>query len=201
MTQHAEYPTTNIEDRLSDEQREKIRAIDTLGVGAYSRAMCVLVALEIKPATEVDVFEWNTELSQVQSILEGAGLKVVQRENDASSAKLARLVVSKDQQVIDEMLLLSPTSDHRRYGELMGFTKSMIDAFERKIERLPDEEIPKEIATQIFEPKLSREHIAEEMQLLRQWEQAVKKYAPTAYQELQGKESRRSTLRHRGKEK
>lgn len=61
MRDDKEQLTTDIEERLNDEQREKIRTIDSLDIGAYPRAMCVLVALEMKPATEIEIYEGNTD--------------------------------------------------------------------------------------------------------------------------------------------
>lgn len=168
---------------MTDEQREKIRAIDSLSIGAYPRAMCVLVALEIKPATEIDIFPWNDPPEKVRAILEATGLKIAEKSVDTKK-KSVRLIIAKDEKVLQEMKELSPIRDHRRYGELMGFSATMIDAFERKQGRLPDKERPQESAAQIFEVKLSKDGLADEMEVLRRWEQGVKRYAPETYKEL-----------------
>lgn len=172
-----------IEDRLTDEQREKICAIDGLSIGAYPRAMCTLVALEMKPATEVDIFSWNDPPEKVRAVLEAAGLKVAEKLVDTKKNNV-RLIIAQDEAVLIEMKGLSAEHDHRRYGELMGFSATMIDAFERKQGRLPDKERPQESAAQIFEVKLSKDGLADEMEVLRRWEQGIKRYAPETYKEL-----------------
>lgn len=148
-----------IEERLTDEQREKIRAIDGLSVGACPRMMCTLVALEMKPATEIDIFPWNDPLEKVTAVLEAAGLKAAEKSVGAQEDRL-RLIVAKDQAVLTEMKGLSAESGHRRYGELMGFSTTMIDAFEGKRERLLDKERPQEPAAQIFTMQLSKDGLA-----------------------------------------
>lgn len=120
-------------------------------------------------------------------MLEAVGLKVIQK-GKAELPMLAQFVVAKDEKTLDEMMSLDPAGDHRRYGELMGYSDSMIDAFERKTERLPEKDRPKESAAQVFQVRLSRDHLEEEMDVLRKWEQGVKKYAPESYRSLLGEE-------------
>ena len=188
MQEPSESAALKIEEKLTDEQREKIGAIDNLEMGAYPKAMCVLVALEMKPATEISLALWNSSPEEVKRVLEAAGLKVFQKPLAPNENLTAALIVAKEEAIIEEMKTLSAEKDHRRYGELMGFTNSMIDAFEIKSQRLPNEERPREPAAKIFWVVLSRDHLQDEMKLLRQWAAGLKKYAPKAYQELLGSE-------------
>ena len=160
--------------------------LDALKLGAYPKAMSVLVALELKPATEVAVAAHNDEPEAVRRALEKAGLKVMERTSDSRFQGATRFIVAKTDEIIAEIATLDPTKeeDARRYGELMGFLPSMIDAYARKIERLPDDEWPEDV--RIFEPVLSRGNAEEEVTYLRKWKTALEHYAPKTYEQLIG---------------
>ena len=60
-----------------------------------------------------------------QNVLKAAGLKVFERPLDSEQEGVTSLIVAKDEAVLKEMKGLSGAKNHRRYGELMGFTLTM----------------------------------------------------------------------------
>ena len=145
--------------------------------------MCILVALGLKPATGITLTENDDSPQDVRKALESLGLKVEEKPSIIINA--VDLIISKDPKIIQEIKTLDiadKTEDQIRYGELMGYLPSMIDAYVHPKKRLPPDQWNEDI--QIFQLILSTDHQEEEAAYLRQWREKIERYAPHTYEEI-----------------
>ena len=92
--------------------------------------------------------------------------------------------MAHDQATLDRLLKAQADQDHQEYGELMGFPKTAIEAFQNRELRFKNaSDADRDV---IFGMTLSRDHWQEELALLRRWSQLVKRYAPNLYDVIHG---------------
>lgn len=179
-----------ISDKFSPEQREIIKSLP-------NAAQVLLVLEGLKPATEVFAVDDHEKIKQD---LENMGLCVV--EKDWKEGKLFN--VSKDLSVVKEIDIIAglvrggegkntPELD-RRYGELMGFPSTAIDAYISG-NTLPEEEekrLKEEMGfDNIFFPfKLSQEHYRDELVVLKQWYKTLLEDCPEIIDQVISEEDR-----------
>jgi len=146
-----------------------------------------LVIKGLKPATEVIIKE-KDQARIVKESLTQLGLQVVGQEWSGQYV----FGVSLDRNKAEEVLRILPgmaeqrgkihTELDRRYGELMGFPKSAIEAFmTREVIPLPVEDRILEsygLRNNIFNYRLSRDHFKEELSQTASWYRAILDQAP-----------------------
>jgi len=171
-----------VEDELS---ADVIGAIEQIKIGKGQLADVILVILDLKPAMELDIFNWNDDPKEVKQKMEEAGLiveekKIPERKKTKVSAVFA---VSRSSSAISRLLDAEANNDHAEYGRLMGYPETAIEAFLDQSKLLPDKEYP-DMDGIIFAFKLSKDHHDTEFAVLKKWSEAIKKYAPNLYLEL-----------------
>lgn len=176
-----------IQDR-EKAKHEKAELIEKLNIGLDQKAQIILVALGLKPGTNLSLYEKNDNEILVKDVLAKAGLKTASKEikKDGIPTKIIAIIsVARDQETLDQLLKLYPNKDHEAYGRLMGYPETAIKAHSNK-ELLLDINFPG-IQDNIFPMKFSKAHWQEEMEYLRVWNETIKNYAPATYKKLGGK--------------
>lgn len=172
-------------DIATGEQKEKIKELEVLNIGAAKRAELILVLLGVKKATDVAVYAWNDPPEKVRNTLAGSKLCITEvKRGGANKNLLAEYATALTQETADRLAITDPSSDHEEFGELMSYPQSAVDAFVDSTtlarERYPDME------GIIFKFSLSQDHWQEEVELMKYWSQLVKNYSPKTYAELVG---------------
>lgn len=108
---------------------------------------------------------------QMVEKLKEQGLFIGEHQFDRS--KFRSFFVAKKPELIDEVLSSvskHSVADHKRFGELMGFPKTAVDAFVNKDEMVPNEEEDEILGFEniFFTFRLSRAHMQEELEYLRE---------------------------------
>ena len=85
---------------------------------------------------------------------------------------------------MDKLIKLDPTKDHAEYGQLMGYPQTAIDAFVNG-KLLTDKDYP-DMRGIIFNIKFSQGHWPDELKILKEWSEAIRKYSPETYNSLKG---------------
>ncbi|MDO8667498.1 MAG: hypothetical protein Q7K35_00160 [bacterium] len=166
-------------------KQEKVKILEKLNIGSVGQAIIMLVALDLKPATELDLYNNNDNEEVVKDALTKVGLKFANKDVKGRKNVVARLAIARDRETLDRLLEVSGKKDHEAYGRLMGYPETAVQAFIAK-DLLTHEEQPPEMADNIFPMKLSKEHWREELENLRIWNEAIKKYAPDTYRQARG---------------
>lgn len=162
------------EDTLEEiNKKELIKHILSIDIGAEQQAQIIMVLLELKPATELYLYSWNSSPEKTEAELNKTGLLYVKKENKKQDNTTAEYAISKNEQIIKRLLdCESPTE----YGRLMGYPETAVQAFEaRNTYKGP---LPEDIEGSIFKMAFSKEHFEEEFETIRGWNAALKKYAP-----------------------
>lgn len=164
---------------LTEEQKEAIKNIKELDTGVYQKSELILVLLGEKPATDLEGFEEDSD--EVARMLEKYGLKAVKKNTEELDSSRSTLSVARDESLAKELAKTSPEKDHKKYGELMGYPDSAIEAFEDDKGqksgnelRLDREEYPeylKELAFPSF--VLSKENWDKEVKILQRWQNVL----------------------------
>ncbi len=163
----------------------KIEQIRTLPIGTATKAELVLVLLDQKPATNITFSKERISADEMESALRDIGLApVVRNETDDH----VEIIASQSSEISEELARLSPTTDHRRFGELMGFPESAIEAFSNPESRLSIEETAELLKDlPVFgQLALSKEHSTEEVERTRSWNLAILEHAPGLLDETYG---------------
>jgi hypothetical protein len=166
---------------------ENIRKLEALSIGPAQKAGIILVMLGMKPAAELDLKRRNDPKEKILSALDEIGLLYKEKEFGSQKNLTARIAVSYDEKILDELANCHADKDHVRFGQLMGYPESAIRAFMDKKESLDDKDYP-DMAGIIFGMKLSKANWREETACLRRWSEAIAQYAPGLYQELKGRD-------------
>ncbi|SRR6056297_141489 len=168
-------------------KQERIKKIEELDIGARPKAEMMLVLLGEKPAMELGVYSWNSDPEEIERALEDSGLSCARKETkEGENGPKSVLVVTREEDELEELLNLDPSQDHEEYGRLMGYPESAIKAFKDKKFQLEEENYPDEEGV-IFDFKLSRDNWREEWELLKRWSQIIKEYSPQTFEGLAGK--------------
>ena len=173
-------------DIATAEQKEKIKEIATLRIGAGIKAELILVLLGVKNATELTVNTWNDPPEKVEGVL--ADSKLIFKKitfNKENKNVLSSYTISLTQEKADKLAEVDGLEDHQAVGELYSFPQTAIDAFVNST-KLELEDYP-DMKGIIFLFALSKDHWQEEVELLKYWSQLIEKYAPELFVELGGK--------------
>lgn len=177
-------------DKNNPEQalREKIKHVVDLPFGVMNKAQIALILLDEKPALEFDLYNLSeAEIQDSIETLKNSGL-VAETAPSTSNPENKRIIVAKKVETIEELRNLSPDSeaDHKRYGQLMGFPDTAIEAFLDETKQIDYEEQRKllEGLPHLFGMRMSKEHAQEELATIIKWYKLILKYVPELFDEL-----------------
>jgi hypothetical protein len=186
----------NINQSIEEEsaKQEIVRTLEKLNLSLEQKAWLILVVLGMKPATELVIGEGNDSQDTIKEVLSRAGLAYANRDDEYINKKdiygkipiLAVISVARNRETLDELLKVSGKKDHGDYGRLMGYPETAVKAFVNK-ELLDKKDYPY-MSDNIFPLKLSKDHWREEVEHLKSWNEAIKKYAPETYRQARGKD-------------
>jgi len=185
MPKFEQFPQSTAEKEISQEQKENIKKIEQLEIGAIPRAEAILILLGLKPATEFETMECNENPEKVSDTLRQAGIKVNVREpnkQEKSEKVTAFFSIAQNEKDLKKLMTLDPSKNHIEYGKLMGYPKSAIEAF--KTEKALEFAKISKIEDLALKFKLSKSNWHEEIKILKQWDKTLKKYAPNLYKQL-----------------
>ena len=180
----------NISQSLEEERakKEKVKLLEKLNIGSAQKANIILVALGLKPATDLSLFKNNDSEAVVEEALTKAGLVFADKGiGGEKQNKVAKISIARDEETLNRLLALSPSKDHEEYGRLMGYPETAVEAFVNK--KLLDEPTERKLIAasgNIFPMKLSKDHWREEIEHLRTWNEAIKEYSLDTYEEAKG---------------
>lgn len=176
-------PNFNEENPL----KEKIEVIKSLEVDAGSKALMLLVLLDEKPVSVIDVKN-KVEVSRIIEKSESIGLfaAVTKELKEDEESWGFQLAVSKSKDLVVELQEIikkkTGTLDHKRYGELMGFPDTAIQAhIGVDTEGSMNVEEYREVAGKYFHLfgfRPSKKHSEEELKLLERWYSLIVENAP-----------------------
>jgi hypothetical protein len=168
---------------------ENVEKIEMLKLGSIAKAELVLISLGLKKSTELTLMKNNESREQVEKILAETGLVCRQKDEkkDLQKNAISTLAIARSEDVLDKLEGVEAYADHVEYGRLMSFPESAVKAFGNKELLLDDADYPsmKGIISGL-EFKLSKDNYRKEMELLHEWSDAIKKYAPDTYDRLTG---------------
>jgi hypothetical protein len=173
-----------------DEIRKKVLDIESIPTGVAPRAEAILVLFGEKPAAEMYLPD-KINAQKVIDILRNIGLFAeITREDDES----CYIGLSLSPELLEELINTRSNKDHRRYGELMGYPSTAIDAFlgENGTERLSPEEqdfLTKDLPDVLVKFVLSKKHHKDELGHLHRWFKLVAKEAPELIDQLYKKDT------------
>lgn len=190
-----ENPLDNIPQKSPEEiLREQIVAIESIPTGVQPRAEVVLVLLGEKPVTEMYLPD-RGNVTKVIEDLRSVGLYAEEIEDQirGSGDNAVDIGVAKSQELLDELKQTKSNKHHRRYGELMGYPSTAIDAFlgENGVDRLSDEEHEKLVENLphvLTHFAFSKQNTEEELAKLKRWFKLIAQNAPELIDQLYSKE-------------
>jgi hypothetical protein len=166
--------------------KEKIKEVIGLPFGVTEKAQILLILLDEKPAIEFTVKN-DSELFDAINSMDKIGLNVVTLPLNSDKG-FVRIAVSKEKEIAKELMNLSASSDsdHKRYGQLMGFPGTAIDAFGNEEKQLGDGEqnTLTDNFPHFFNFRMSKENSTAELEVLKRWNKLILKYAPELFDEL-----------------
>lgn len=178
--------TNSAELKKERELREHISGLEALHIGTDQLAYLVLVALGMKPATDLRVFKHNSPLEEVEKALTNADLQFARVEAKSSNDTVTTYAVAKDMATVMKLLATSSDidkGDPAAFGRLMGYPETAIKAFVDH-DALPtthNDQLPLDIQFSPFHMAFSKTHTNEEIETVRNWNRALKKYAPKLF--------------------
>ena len=177
-------PQEKIEENLIHQQ---IAVIESIPTGVARRAEVVLVYLGKKPACEMYIPK-KEDAPESMKKLESIGLHTAITKEDEKGVSVT-VGVAQSEEILEELKHTKANSEHRRYGELMGFPATAIDAFleEKGAEKLPfeDEQKMRENLPQVLDGfRFSKDHKDEELVVLKDWMKTITQHAPELIDDL-----------------
>lgn len=197
MSPKADKPSASSEKQMSiaelaEIHKEDIARIEKLDCHVQDRIQILLVLLELKPVVTfaLDVRE---SAENIAKVVRDAGLIVeIEKKGHYRS-----LIIARSPENINKIIELHAEQKrglsedyHQRYGRLVGYPQTAIDAFSGRIPALTEEESYHLDPDLIFSVVFSKDHWKEELEVMRKWSQAIKQYAPHVYAEEQEKRKR-----------
>jgi hypothetical protein len=184
-------------DQISNEEeiRQKISVIEKIPTGVTPRSEAVLVLLGEQPALEMYIPNKN-DAQKVVDDLRSLGLfaEISEKPRKYHDPRSADILLASSQEILDELKQTNSYEHHERYGQLMGYPQTAIDAFLGKggAERLSREEIdnllegfPKGIGMNFI---FSKKHAQEELLEAKRKIKILAQKAPELFYDLYKKE-------------
>jgi len=175
--------------------KQKISIIENIPTGVAPRGEAILVLLGEKPAVEMYIPN-KENASKIVEDLRSVGLfaEISEKPKEVGYENTAELLVASSQEILDELKMTHAHEHHERYGQLMGYPQTAIDAFIGKegARRLSREEQKKLLdimpdilgGTFVF----SEEHSEEELAVVKRRIKILAQKAPELFYDLYKKE-------------
>lgn len=155
-------------------------------IDTYRKILIILVLLGEKKASDL-TFPDSIDGARVKTILQNLrkiGLQADVIRTDTKRRNMA-IGVSQSKAIIEELKILNPDKDHRRFGELMGFPGSAVDAFtgengaekataEAQFAAIKDLPRPRDFPYFAF----SKNGMSLELEKVKRWVNLIREYAP-----------------------
>jgi hypothetical protein len=175
--------------------RQKISVIENIPTGVAPRGEVILVLLGEKPAVEMYIPNKDNALKAIED-LRSVGLFAELSEKDRKyhNPNSADILVAGSQEILDELKQTHSYEHHKRYGQLMGYPDTAVDAFigENGEERLSKEEQDKllDILPDILGGTFafSKSHKDEELAIVKRRIKLLAQKAPELFYDLYKKE-------------
>ena len=185
-------------DQIPNEEESichKISVIENIPTGVAPRAEVVLVLLGEKSAVEMYIPN-KDDAHKIIEDLRNIGLfaDISEKPREDFDPNSADILVADSQEIVDELKHTNAHEHHRRYGQLMGYPDTAIDAFtkENGEERLPLEEQAKllDIVPDILAGTFvfSKKHKDEELALVKKRTKLLAQNAPKLFYDLYKKD-------------
>ena len=170
-----------IDVEISDEEKlKKVNELLKIDAGDQQLVQVILVLLGKKPVTDLSIHEHNSNSQQVEKILRDVGLYFIHSPNKLPNAR-ETYYISRNESLLEEMQQVDSRYEPRKFGELMGFPPTAINAF---MNGTLDVTIGDRYPELIFNMGYSKDHWKEEVEIVRGWSDEIKKYAPGIYETL-----------------
>jgi hypothetical protein len=169
------------------ELHEKISVIESLPTGPENKANVVLVLVGEKPLTQIYI-KGKEKASETIATLNSIGLEaeIFIEYYDRDAAEIA---VTKDKALLEDLKNATSNLDHKRFGELVGFPETAIEAFvageEYRLPRKEQDELIKDLP-QLFSFRFSKEHATEDLETYKRWVKIIFELAPNLIRDLHG---------------
>lgn len=185
-------------DQMPNEEElvhHKISVIESIPTGVAPRGEAILVLLGEKPGLEMYIPNEDNApkaIEDLRSIGLFAELSEKSREDDNPNS--AEILVASSQEVLNELKQTHAHEHHKRYGQLMGYPDTAVDAFvgENGQERLSREEQRKllDILPDILGGNFifSKDHKDEEFAVVKRRIKLLAQKAPELFYDLYKKE-------------
>lgn len=175
--------------------RQKISVVENIPAGVAPRGEVILVLLGEKPAVEMYIADKNNAPKAVEGLRSiGLFAEISEKPREYHDLNSADILVAGSQELLDELKHTHSYEHHERYGQLMGYPQSAVDAFLGKegTEKLSADEQKKLL--DIFPDILggtfvfSKEHAEEEFLVAKRKIKLLAQKAPELFYDLYKKE-------------
>ncbi|MBA3733554.1 hypothetical protein H0W91_04265 [Patescibacteria group bacterium] len=171
--------------------RERIGVIEKIPTGVQPKAEVVLVLLGERQASEMYIPNKNNAPKAAEDLIRiGLFAQIIEADEKSGSADIA---VANSKETLEELLQTKPNKNHRRYGELMGYPSTAIDAYlgENNAERVSNEDqsrLTENLPDVLHHFILSKNNNDEELAVLNRWLKLIAQHSPELFDELYSKE-------------
>ena len=175
--------------------KQKISVIEKIPTGVAPRGETVLVLLGEKPAVEMYIPDKDNAVKVVDDLRSiGLFAEISEKPREGMDPDSADILVASSQEVLEELKQTLSYENHERYGQLMGYPQTAIDAFIGKdgATRLSGEE--QKILLDVLPDILggtfvfSKEHSKEELAVVKRRIKLLAQKVPELFYDLYSKE-------------
>jgi hypothetical protein len=170
----------------NNENQKRIAMIERLKTGFEQKAGLVLVLLGEKPALSLAIFVDTPEEAQIEEEkINNIGLKSRKTSQQEKNGKyIIKFLIARNDNNLNELAEADPSVDHAKFGGLMGYPSTAVEAFsEGKLMDIDEErELLGKYPEIVFHNfRLSQDGQEEEIETLKRWNSIIKKAAPNIY--------------------
>jgi hypothetical protein len=160
---------------------ENFKILESIKAQPYELALVVPVLLGLKSASVITLTRDDEQTSSVNQKFQSLGLKT-KIEILSENPRVHTIAVAKTAETIKKLAQIELLDDYQ-HGLILGYPQSAVEAFIKKdlLGDVEEKEITKEM---LINFRLSRENWKNELEILKSWNEAVKKHTPTLYQEF-----------------
>ena len=144
-----------------------------------------------RQASENYIPNKNNALKAVEDLIRiGLFAQIIETDEESESADVA---VANSKETLVELLQTKPNKNHRRYGALMGYPSTAIDAYlgENNTERVSHEDqakLTENLPDVLHHFILSKNNNCGELVVLNKWLKLIAQHAPELFDELYSRE-------------
>ncbi len=163
-----------LEEPIAEETVRRCEAISSIRTGIAQRASLALIITGHRHASTLTLFEWNSMTAeQVTEKLTEAKLYFARKLKGCHPRASIEYAVAADEVSLIKLLEAKAPAE---FGFLYGYPETAIRAFCEK--NVYDGPLPEDIHSSLITFKFSKEHYREEFEVVRDWNAAIKRFAP-----------------------